>query len=377
MIRQISALSALTSVFPACFPAFAGVVLRRLFMLALAPCLLAACGGGERVRGSGADAPAVAAGTAERGDARPARRGGGYYKDDGPADEIPGNLDDLPDAVPRQEPLHRFANRPYNVFGKYYTPASHVRPFRQRGVASWYGKKFHGQKTSTGERYDMFAMTAAHPTLPLPSYARITNPANGKSVVVRVNDRGPFHSNRIIDLSYAAAHRLGYIKTGSTLVEVEAIVPGKNDSLSRLNEARLAASVPGGAYAYNQPQSQSSASRLPSPAADERDDIARIMAEKGEVSDAAAAGDETPIRAPASGIYLQIGAFASGDNAESLRAHLARELDWLNGVIHVIPGGRLYRVQVGPYAQRSEAEQVAERIRVAYGKKPGIVNHYR
>ena len=374
MTRQISALAAPTSA----LPAFVGVVLRRFFILVLAPCLLAACGGGERVRGgSGTDAVA-ASGRAESSDARSTRRGGGYYKDDGPGDEIPDNLDDLPDAVPRQEPLHRFANRPYNVFGKYYTPASHVRPFRQRGVASWYGKKFHGQKTSTGERYDMFAMTAAHPTLPLPSYARITNPANGKSVVVRVNDRGPFHSNRIIDLSYAAAHRLGYIKTGSTLVEVEAIVPGKNDGMSRFNEARLATSAPGAVYAYNQPPSQSSISCLPSPVADERDDIARIMAEKDKARDAAAADDEAPIRAPTSGIYLQIGAFASGDNAESLRAHLARELDWLNGVIHVIPSGRLYRVQVGPYAQRSEAEQAAEKIHRTYGgQKPRLVTYNR
>ncbi len=374
MTRQISALAAPTSA----LPAFVGVVLRRFFILVLAPCLLAACGGGERVRGgSGTDAVA-ASGRAESSDARSTRRGGGYYKDDGPGDEIPDNLDDLPDAVPRQEPLHRFANRPYNVFGKYYTPASHVRPFRQRGVASWYGKKFHGQKTSTGERYDMFAMTAAHPTLPLPSYARITNPANGKSVVVRVNDRGPFHSNRIIDLSYAAAHRLGYIKTGSTLVEVEAIVPGKNDDMSRLNEARLATSAPGAVYAYNQPPSQSSISRLPSPVADERDDIARIMAEKDKAHGAAVADDEAPIRAPATGIYLQIGAFASGDNAESLRAHLARELDWLNGVIHVIPSGRLYRVQVGPYAQRNEAEQAAEKIHRTYGgQKPRLVTYNR
>ena len=374
MTRQISALAAPTSA----LPAFVGVVLRRFFILVLAPCLLAACGGGERVRGgSGTDAVA-ASGRTESSDTRSTRRGGGYYKDDGPGDEIPDNLDDLPDAVPRQEPLHRFANRPYNVFGKYYTPASHVRPFRQRGVASWYGKKFHGQKTSTGERYDMFAMTAAHPTLPLPSYARITNPANGKSVVVRVNDRGPFHSNRIIDLSYAAAHRLGYIKTGSTLVEVEAIVPGKNEGMSRLNEARLGASSPGAVYAYNQLPSQPSISRLPSPVADERDDIARIMAEKDKARDVAAAGDEVPIRAPTSGIYLQIGAFASGDNAESLRAHLARELDWLNGVIHVIPSGRLYRVQVGPYAQRSEAEQAAEKIHRTYGgQKPRLVTYNR
>jgi len=102
-----------------------------------------------------------------------------------------------------------------------------VQPFTQRGTASWYGKKFHGQKTSSGETYDMYKMTAAHPTLPIPSYARVTNLANRKSVVVRINDRGPFHTDRIIDLSYAAAYKLGYTGAGSARVEIEAIVPSQ------------------------------------------------------------------------------------------------------------------------------------------------------
>ena len=105
-------------------------------------------------------------------------------------------------------------------------PATSLRPYHERGVASWYGRKFHGQKTSSGETYDMYAMTAAHPTLPLPSYARVTNVATGKSVVVRVNDRGPFLHDRVIDLSYAAAHRIGIAQKGSGEVEVEAILPG-------------------------------------------------------------------------------------------------------------------------------------------------------
>ena len=112
------------------------------------------------------------------------------------------------------------------MFGTEYVPLAQVQPFRQTGVASWYGRRFHGQKTSSGELYDMYAMTAAHPTLPIPSYARVTNLANGRSVVVRVNDRGPFHASRIIDLSYAAAYRLGYIQAGSARVEVQAVVPG-------------------------------------------------------------------------------------------------------------------------------------------------------
>ena len=110
-----------------------------------------------------------------------------------------------PTPTPRAEPLHRYANRPYTVFGKGYRRLLRVQPFRQRGLASWYGKRFHGQKTSSGEPYDMYKMTAAHPTLPIPSYARVTNLANGRSVVVRVNDRGPFHAGRVIDLSYVAA----------------------------------------------------------------------------------------------------------------------------------------------------------------------------
>ena len=150
---------------------------------------------------------------------------GGYYMDDGPGARKPPNLDSIPDAVPRSEPLNRFANRPYEKFGKTYVPLTSVRPFRERGQATWYGTKYHGQKTSVGETYDMYKMSAAHPTLPIPSYARVTNLRNGKSVVVRINDRGPFLHGRVIDLSYAAAYRLGYIQQGSAEVEVEAIVP--------------------------------------------------------------------------------------------------------------------------------------------------------
>ena len=160
-----------------------------------------------------------------------APRKGGYYKDDGPPARAPANLDAIADAQPRLEPLHRYANRPYTVFGKDYRPLTSLQPFRQRGRASWYGKRFHGNKTSSGEVYDMYKMTAAHPTLPIPSYARVTNLANGRSVVVRINDRGPFHAGRIIDLSYAAAYRLGYIAAGSAQVEVEAIIPDERRSL--------------------------------------------------------------------------------------------------------------------------------------------------
>src|SRR4051812_12178223 len=152
-----------------------------------------------------------------------APRSGGYYKDDGPGDQPPANLAEIPDAVPKDERPHRYANRPYTVFGANYVPLSQAQGYKERGTASWYGKKFHGQKTSSGELYDMYAMTGAHKTLPIPSYARVTNLANGRSVVVRINDRGPFHTERLIDLSYAAAYRLGYVSAGSAKVEVEAV----------------------------------------------------------------------------------------------------------------------------------------------------------
>jgi rare lipoprotein A len=152
-------------------------------------------------------------------------RPGGYYKDDGPGARVP-DLASIPDAMPRHEPLHRWANRPYEALGKRFVPLTRVGPFQQRGVATWYGKRFHGKATSSGETYDMYRMSAAHPILPIPSYARVTNLANGRTVIVRVNDRGPFHKERIIDLSYAAATKLGYVAAGSARVLVEQIVPG-------------------------------------------------------------------------------------------------------------------------------------------------------
>src|SRR3989338_7808887 len=145
---------------------------------------------------------------------------GGYLAGDGPGAETSINLDGIPDAVPRNEPLHRYANRPYVALGKTYTPLTRMGNFKQRGSASWYGKKFHGQRTSSGDVYDMYAMTAAHPTLPIPSYARVTNLANQKSVIVRVNDRGPFLHERAIDVSYTAAHNLGVVGSGWGEVEV-------------------------------------------------------------------------------------------------------------------------------------------------------------
>ena len=150
---------------------------------------------------------------------------------DGPEANPPPDLERVPDAVPRVEPLRSGGpNRPYQVSGTLYTPVLEDRAFTERGLASWYGRKFHGRKTASGEVYDMYAMTAAHPTWPLPSYARVRNPANGLEVTVRVNDRGPFHKGRVIDLSYTAALKLRLLR-GIGLVEIRRLT---NDEIKAL-----------------------------------------------------------------------------------------------------------------------------------------------
>ncbi|OYW39386.1 MAG: hypothetical protein B7Z35_04550 [Hydrogenophilales bacterium 12-61-10] len=236
------------------------------------------------------------------GAAKSAKKGG-YYLDDGPDASPPPNLAAIPDAVPRAEPLHRFANRPYEVMGSRYVPQSERRAHSEEGVASWYGKRFHGRKTASGERYDMYAMTAAHPTLPIPSYVRVTSLANGKSVVVRINDRGPFHSKRIIDLSYVAASKLGYIGKGSTRVRVESLDSAAYDTTGEAIEQ---------------------------------------------------------------GLYLQVGAFSSPGNAQQLLARLTRELELDDQQTRVVLTGKLHRVQLGPYpsddAAQAERGRVQERL---------------
>lgn len=258
----------------------------------------------------------------------------GYYKDDGPGEGVPANLDAIPDAQPRLEPLSRFANRPYSVFGREYVPATSLRPYRERGIASWYGRKFHGQKTSIGETYDMFAMSAAHPTLPLPSYARITNVATGRSVVVRVNDRGPFLHDRVIDLSYAAAHKLGIAQKGSGEVEVEAIIPG--------DAVRVAiAPLPPVAVA---PAASPPAGLPP-----------------------AEAGATVPVAAAEGGFVVQLGAFASNANAQNFVLHLANQLALAGVEAKVRQVDGLFRVFVGPYPTREDARRSADGLRDALG----------
>ena len=322
----------------------------RLVACALATLLLAACGSAPRQDAAVDGQKGGISKTPTKKPTAVLKRGGGFYKDDGPADDIPDGLDDIPDAEPKWEPLHKPATKPYVVLGKEYIPNTAVRPYKVRGVASWYGKKFHGQKTSIGEPYDMFAMTAAHTTLALPSYARVTSVQTGKSVIVRLTDRGPFHADRVIDLSYTAAYKLGLINGGSGQVEVEAIIPGEAGSTT---------------YAQVTP-----------PVASEREEYLRLtqrMAQEEKPVQTAAVAPANGNGPLPAGVYLQLGAFANADNADNLKNHLGRELDWLAEPMRVVPGNGIHRIQVGPYTSRADADRVAERIRSSHGFKPTVV----
>lgn len=261
------------------------------------------------------------------------RKGGGFYKDDGLPAQIPENIDQIPNATPRMEPLRNAANKPYTVLGMSFTPMTRLQPFSQQGIGSWYGTKFNGLKTSNGDTYDMFAMTAAHPTLPLPCYVRVTNTQNNRSVIVRVNDRGPFHNGRIIDLSFTAAYKLGYVDQGSSPVRVELIMP----DASAVTYAELSKDA--------------------------------LAANDAKIDDKTRYGEEVP----KPGTYVQMGAFQNGFNAQVLRNHLLRELDWMTPAqVHVYAEPPWHRVQVGPFATRVQAETVQVKIRDALGGQPHI-----
>jgi rare lipoprotein A len=288
-------------------------------------------------------------------------RGGAYYQDDGPGDSPPPNLDQIPDAEPRAEPLARAANNPYSVFGQQYVPYKTLSPYRQRGIGSWYGRKFHGQRTSSGEPYDMYAMSAAHTTLPIPSFARVTNLGNGRSVIVRVNDRGPFHSGRIIDLSYAAAYKLGYAGAGSASVEVESITADEIPLIAaRRRQAPPAAAAP--------------APEAPQPAAFAEPIAPVILAAAiAPQAEPTTPVPPIPLDVGAGGIYLQLGAFSARDNAENFRVRVYQQLAWLNDAIRIFARDGMYRLDLGPYRDRDEATAMAEKIREALQFKPLIV----
>lgn len=236
---------------------------------------------------------------------------GGYYLDDGPGDNPPDNLDAIPDAVPKFEPLREVNMRPYEALGKTYRPMTALKPYRQRGMASWYGRRYHGNPTATGETYDMYEMTAAHPTLPLPSYARVTRVSSGKSIIVRINDRGPFLADRLIDLSYTAAHKLDIIGDGSGEVIVETILPREHDP-------RHFASVP----VKRKPTTE------PAPPA-------------------------------FTSAYLQLGAFGTAHKARNHLAEIQQRIPKFNKSIDIRKKDGLFKIHVGPYTNLAMARQAA------------------
>lgn len=291
------------------------------------------------------------------------RKGGGYYLDDGPAAVTPQNLASVPNAVPRVEPLRAASNRPYSALDQRFVPLQTLQPFSQTGMGSWYGKKFHGAKTSSGERYNMFAMTAAHPTLPIPSYARVTNLSNGRSVIVRVNDRGPFLHGRIIDLSYVAAWKLGYVDQGSARLRVEALVP---DALGRFDTGNTTTIATAGKPAQPEAPTAQMAEAGTPPAIDPKSttDEKEDSSPQEEAVDPAAllAGTQPTPPSPESGIFLQVGSFTSAQNADSFRDYLEAQLSWLRQEIHTEYVGDRYRLQLGPFDSTDEARNVSARI---------------
>ncbi len=271
---------------------------------------------------------------------------GAYLAGDGPDAQAPANLDAIPDAQVRDEPLHRYANRPYKALGKEYTPLTSTGHYKETGIASWYGKKFHGQRTSIGETYDMYAMSAAHTTLPIPSYARVTSVATGKSVIVRVNDRGPFLHERVIDLSYAAAHKLGFIAAGSGEVTVES----------------LAANSPSAAVVTNPASIPEAVVSTPLPATP---DVA--------VSTPAAV---VPAPVATNGkVYLQLGAFSTLQGAQQFMHKMQMRLGVAHEhlVIQHIQG--LQRVRLGAYANAEVARAAAKKLQARLGVKPFVSAH--
>jgi len=274
-------------------------------------------------------------------------RSGGYFQDDGPETNPPADVANVADAIPKHEARSSLGNNPYSVYGVSYSPLANANGYRERGIASWYGKKFHGKRTSNGEAYDMYAMTAAHKTLPLPCYVRVRNLQNGRRAIVRVNDRGPFLHNRLIDLSYAAAAKLGILGTGTGVVEIEAINPDEPTvQVVKTNNNEAAVQI-----------------------------IPYVMA--GETPPPQAVS--TPTTPPAEAkLYLQVGAFSQWDNAAMLRDRLEREAlrpIFIQSTVGANGNAeaRIYRVRVGPLANVAEGDRLTLRAAQLGVSNPLIV----
>lgn len=317
-------------------------------------------------------------------------KGGSLGRDGAPASP-PSNLGAVPDAEPRVEPLRGSGgtSKPYTVLGRSYVPITDDRPFRETGLASWYGTKFHSQSTASGEPYDMYAMTAAHKTLPLPSYVRVRNPANGREVIVRVNDRGPFRDGRVIDLSYTAAAKLDLLR-GVAPVEIERLTNEdiRTGAWRRGGETMLAVAPPAVSAVVPVPSgwtanvaatpSEATASEAPTqavvPAAPPPPaplvvtelppmaPIAPVPAAAPTASTATQTVDAPASTAPA-GFWVQLGAFRERDGAESLRTRASRGLPTLAPLLRVFTDADTHRLQAGPFATREAASATVAQVR--------------
>ncbi|MCW8275922.1 septal ring lytic transglycosylase RlpA family protein [Pseudomonas sp. PCH199] len=283
------------------------------------------------------------------------------HKDGAPWWDI--DVSRIPDATPT---LHSgpYKANPYTVLGKTYFPLQESKTYVASGTASWYGTKFHGQNTANGEVYDLYGMSAAHKTLPLPSYVRVTNLDNNKTVILRVNDRGPFYSDRIIDLSYAAAKKLGYAETGTARVKVEGIDPQQwwaakgrpaplmlNEPQVAQNSAPVITASAGAVEQWTPPPQQHAAAVVP----------VQLDAKKNA-------------SAQASGQYLQVGAFANPDAAELLRSKLSGMVSAPVFISSIVRNQQtLHRVRLGPIGSPGEIQQVQNSVRMANLGSPSVV----
>ena len=289
----------------------------------------------------------------------------------------------VPDAIPQVEPIRLGgANKPYAVAGQSYVPTTQDEAIVETGLASWYGRLFHGRRTASGEVYNMNAMTAAHKTMPLPSFARVRNPANGREVIVRVNDRGPFVPGRIIDLSYAAAMKLGVV--GLARVEVSRLTSQEIRTMdaARRGAPGATASVPvPGPAGVDAPGLSKPGRAVAEPQAGARSDgeqAAAVAVRDPDVQitpdmPGPAPGTSRALTQAAAGFWLQLGAFARSDGALGFHRQLSQELDWLAPLLAVFADGALHRLQAGPYASREQALSAAERVKAAVRLAPLVI----
>ncbi len=266
---------------------------------------------------------------------------GGFYGGDAAPTHKPRDFDAIADAIPKDEPLSRTGNKPYTVLAQHFTPLKSSKGYVKQGIASWYGEKFHGRRTSSGEIYNMWAMTAAHPILPLPTYVEVTNLDTGKKIIVKVNDRGPFLHGRIIDLSYVAAHKLGIARKGTGRVQVKAIDPTINLSVQAVNTAPNTTAISGLAGTVN------ISPTVPTASGDTSEDAPENTPEQGE------------------NYFVQVGTYSKIANAEAMRHRLDQQG---YSVYSPAKQTRPYRVQVGPFLIIESALQVKQKLERLLGQ---------